>query len=1171
VVGIGFIWRTVVPVRKRITRSLLAPIACPVVLIAVLFAAPSAAAAASRAAYHSPGYRGRTVPVPTRPAALPTPIALSPSGRFPDVLVDGAGTSHIVWVTSDGVNADAVHYCRLKRGAGACDSNQVFVPQKSYGDGDGPQFNSSPDGARIVQVGQQIVILDYRYPTVYVKPDGSDESRTVLEWVSEDGGNTFTGPAVVGDQEINGGVVEFGPDNNPQILTATDTVTGGTYVQALVPGQYTGVSGNLGDGGPDQAYSGSLALDRGRPVAAFSDLSDRTLVRRWTGAGSPADSSTWTPASALTVSGGEPKLAGGSGGLFLMNRTANRPYVVRRISGNGAGAPVQVSDANDANFRDFAETSGGSLVAGWESRGGSSPGVTVRSSPDGTGWSGTDRLINGTQNGQLRVGAAGDGGGVAVLNHTGGVNSAGQILALAYGQRRPTGVPGIAGVPGGGDPAATTSCQHVTFGAVNIKGELGCFLHGTGTYANDVVSDGELNINGLRIVPDPGVQIIINPHAHTLDTTGKVSVIAEGLGLSVTLWHGELHVQLPTADAETDLFNFDMSKFAADLDGFPIDAKIDVKLTADGVRIPVDLKLPAVFGGITGHAELVADSQHGLHVDALAIAISNAPIGPLLADFNISYDSAKDLWLGGGKLSFPPRPAGLVLTANVAFARGHFTHGDIDIKPFGYGLPVFTDVYIDDIKGGLDLEPQTVITAGVGIGVIPIGPPTQFTNTMQINGDIAVTIADPFKIEVNGDASLLGIPVAAAHLLFISNGYLSLDGRFDFKFDPIEVTAGINAVVDLPHRLFSAEFKAELQVLGYSLSSVDGIVSSSGIALCGDLPVPPFSRVTIGHHWNHDYTDLLPSFDWLRLHACDLSGYRVMASPARATAAAAGLVIALPHARSVNIAVHGAGGTPAVVLTAPTGKQIVPAITTLAAAASALAAAGGRAAAFTVPSKATTVVVLRDPAAGTWRVASLPNSPAIAGLAESHSLADTAVHAHLLGHGRHLRLRYTLHPRPGLTVAFAELGSQVAHVIGTAHGAHGTLAFTSADGPAGTRRIVALITQDGLPRPRVVLTNYRAPGPLRPGRVHGLRVNLRGHTLTVTFGPASDARGYEIRVTSTDGKHRLLLASATHRSARLGGLGPGAQATVSVTAIAANGRPGPSAQGRTGTKPRRRH
>jgi hypothetical protein len=1146
---------------SRVTVAGLAGCAVGVLLVLIsgllLVGGPGVASAAGSAAYSSPGYRGIRQPVATRPGAMPTPISLSPLGKFPDVLVDGAGTSHIVWITSDGVNADAIHYCRLPRGATACDVSSTLLPQKVYGDGDSPAFNTSSNGARIVQVGQQIVILDYRYPTNYAKPDGSSSSNTVLEWVSEDGGTTFTGPGIVGDQPIGGGVVEFGPDNDPQILTTTDGVTGGTYVQAIRPGTYTSESGNLGGGGPDQAYSGSLAIDNGLPVAAFSNLQSQTLVRRFSGTGSAGDAANWS--AAMIVPGSEPQLAGGPGGLFLIDRSGNAPYAVRRISGDQAGAPVTVSDSSDPQYRTLTETSSGGLVAGWESRGGASPGVRVRSSPDGSGWSNSDALIGGAENGQLRTAAAGDGGGIAVLNHTGGVNAPGPIVALAYGQRKPTGQPGIAGIPGGGDPSATTSCQQVTFGAVKITGELGCFAHGTGSFAHDVVSDGELDFNGLRIIPDAGVQIIIDAHAHTFDTTGKVTVIAEGSGLKVTLWHGEIHVKLPTAGAETDLFNFDMSQYAADLQGFPVNARIDVKLTSDGVRIPIDLKLPAVFGGITGHAELVANETSGLQLGSLAISIQNAPIGPLLADFNISYDAKSDVWLGGGKLSFPPRPGGLVLTASVSFAGGHFVQGMVDIKPFGYGIPIFTDVYLDDINAAIQLEPKTVITGGVGIGAIPIGTPSEFTDTFQINGDIALTFSDPFRIDVTGDASMLGIPVANAHLLFVSNGYLSLDGQFDFKVDPVEVTAGISAVADLPHRLFSAEFKADLQVLGYSLSSVDGIISSSGIALCGDLPVPPFSRVTVGHHWNHDYTDLVPSFDWLRLHSCDLSAYRVMASPARATAAAAGLAISVPHARSVNIAVRGAGGPPAVTLTTPSGKLIVPVVSSLQVAAATLAApTGPRAAAFAVASKSTTVVVLRDPAAGTWRVAAQTGSAALAGLAEAFTLAPTAVRGRLQGHGRHLRLRYSIHPRPGMTVTFAELAGRVMHQIGVPHRAHGTLAFAPADGPAGRRQIVALINQDGLPRPRVVLTSYRAPGPLRPAAVHRLRVALRGATLSVTFGPAENAQSYEIQITSTDGKRRLLLLSAAHRSVSLHGIGPGAHATATVTAFAADGHSGPS-------------
>ena len=79
---------------------------------------------------------------------MPTPIHPLPRrGKFPDVLVDDAGTSHIVWITSDGVNADAIHYCRLPRAATACARSAVLVPQKAYADGDSPAFNTSSRAA----------------------------------------------------------------------------------------------------------------------------------------------------------------------------------------------------------------------------------------------------------------------------------------------------------------------------------------------------------------------------------------------------------------------------------------------------------------------------------------------------------------------------------------------------------------------------------------------------------------------------------------------------------------------------------------------------------------------------------------------------------------------------------------------------------------------------------------------------------------------------------------------------------------------------------------------------------------------------------------------------------------------------------------------------------------
>src|SRR4051812_38936628 len=81
--------------------------------------APAAAHATPKApVYTSPGYKGTTKAPKTAPPAPPKPIALSTPGdeadtvfgRPTDVLVDEAGTAHIVWNEGNGEGADSLRY-----------------------------------------------------------------------------------------------------------------------------------------------------------------------------------------------------------------------------------------------------------------------------------------------------------------------------------------------------------------------------------------------------------------------------------------------------------------------------------------------------------------------------------------------------------------------------------------------------------------------------------------------------------------------------------------------------------------------------------------------------------------------------------------------------------------------------------------------------------------------------------------------------------------------------------------------------------------------------------------------------------------------------------------------------------------------------------------------------
>ena len=104
----------------------------------------------------------------------------------------------------------ALIYCRLKRGASACDVRHTLRA--------GPEspYNTDYGGPRIVRVGNQLVAFSQRYPIVVDKPDGGSSS-TVWAWTSNDGGTTWSDPAIVGNRAL-GDMVVIGSSDSPVIL-----------------------------------------------------------------------------------------------------------------------------------------------------------------------------------------------------------------------------------------------------------------------------------------------------------------------------------------------------------------------------------------------------------------------------------------------------------------------------------------------------------------------------------------------------------------------------------------------------------------------------------------------------------------------------------------------------------------------------------------------------------------------------------------------------------------------------------------------------------------------------------------------------------------------------------------------------------------------------------------
>jgi hypothetical protein len=172
-----------------------------------------------------------------------------------------------------------------------------------------------------------------------------------------------------------------------------------------------------------------------------------------------------------------------------------------------------------------------------------------------------------------------------------------------------------------------------------------------------------------------------------------------------------------------------------------------------------------------------------------------------------------------------------------------------------------------------------------------------------------------------------------------------------------------------------------------------------------------------------------------------------------------------------------------------------------------------------------------------------------------------SVHAKVGGRGLRRTLRYRVKVLPGQKVTFAETsGASVAHVIGPARGRRGKLRFVPGRGPAGTRNIIAEVSQRGLPRARRVVARYRAPGPARLARPRGVKFRRVAGSLRVTWRAVKGARGYEVLITTVKRRRELFRVAPGRRRVTGARVLKGDRVVVKVTPLDALHRPGKTAR-----------
>jgi len=680
-----------------------------------------------------------------------------------------------------------------------------------------------------------------------------------------------------------------------------------------------------------------LAVVDGRPAVVYQDLGGTSYLRRWSGQGDPNDAAGWGPPQAIP--GRDPVMAN-AGGRLIVGVTDPDPAKneLRLYDLTTGRAPIVVNPGGQTGSqRAIIGRPDGSITVMWQ---GTSPrgasGLWTRTiAPNGRVLASPVLVVAGFDPLFARAAAAPDGGGMIVSD-----TADRRILLGAFGTRAPTGRPGLGSRPGGGAlPAdAAVDCQRVRFGVVEALLQDGCFLNAATGRAK--VSVGPLRLNGLEIVPEPGVQILLDARKRTVDTTGTVRVILRAPGVpEILLYRGSLHLRLTGAGGGTSLLSFAKGVFRPNVLGFPVAGDIDVRLTNRGVRIPIRLALPGVFGGVQGAAELRADNARGLAVDSLEFRADGVPLGPAtMRRLHVQYKARggtsvgdclrpptsgaaalPDEWAGVFDLQLPPPQGGPALCGSIRFGAGAFRAATFNIDlPFP-GIVLFPGVSITSLGGGLALQPATELTATTRIGVIPAGGAA----VVNLDGRVSARFGDPFVLRGDAEMSVATVRVGRGGFVIASDGYVSLDLAAGPEIGPLAVRTAIAGFVDGPRKQFSLSGRGEVCLKGACLDGGSAAVSTRGVAAC--LPAPTIPRGA-GYAWGEPIIGGLEIWPF----RCNTGTYVVADARAAANGEHAGGVgeagVAVSgRPAAVTFRVAGDGAMPDVELVGPSGAVVAPA------------------------------------------------------------------------------------------------------------------------------------------------------------------------------------------------------------------------------------------------------
>ena len=740
--------------------------------------------------------------------------------------------------------------------------------------------------------------------------------------------------------------------------------------------------------------------------------------------------------------------------------------------------------------------------------------------------------------------------------------AAGAAAATEYSKATITATP----VPSAGPaPRSVTTLARISencsktvrFAYVDLRA-VGCLRkEGASTYVGEGT---DIHINGLVLHPLEGdPTLTVDPVAKTIKSslTARYSVSVLG-DPDLPFYDGPINwsfkndstlpvpISQNSAGKPKQVEGLDISGVKL-LQGIPLTG-IGVVFTESGKAVVTPtLKLDFFpfnyFGALTVNGTFTTGNDSGAEFSGFEIKIPEIDVLAMqIKEVDLKYQGP-ETWSGSAKvvLDFDDH---LEIGAGFGIKQGHFAFLKGSVG--NLNAAIATGVFLQ----GLAFEVATNPTTLKGQVTLSAGPSIAGKTALSVDGSITAVLADPWIVEVDGDAKLASkLELGSAFVRFSSAGLFEFGGKAQWELSIVKIEGAVAGWIAGLHN-FDVEGSVKGCVSLYVYTPCAGakaLVSNLGIAACVEVLG---EGVGVGTHWGEDFDAFT---------GCDLGPWRPVKPTAETSSVAQHFQIpaGLP---SIAWSINGAGGLPPdVTLKGPGGEEV--AVTRGTPYVSNAHFFAGEAL------NGQSYLVVKNPPAGDWTITDTGAVP-ITAIRQANGLPKPAVRASVTGSGRARVLHWHLKPIAGQKVSFAEIGKDVRRVIGTTTSAQGSLRFQAANGPAGVRKIEALVEQDGRPRATLPLTSYRAPAPPKPGRTSALRLTRKGKTVTVRWSAAPAGFRHAVYVTMSDGRSLLRLTGARAHSVALGGIASTLTVKVTVTSLSPENGKGPAAHATLkGSKP----